>query len=102
MKQPLDEHRYFYVDETGDPGFYAKGKKLIVGQEGCSRTFGLGFFRTADPAAIFGKTKVDLGLRICRQEFGLTCQPIARVDAKAQLDDESKKVTSMWWSNLES
>ena len=42
---------------------------------------------TADPAAIFGKTKVDLGLRVCRQEFGLTCQPIARVDAKAHLDD---------------
>jgi hypothetical protein len=42
---------------------------------------------TADPTAIFGKTKVDLGLRVCRQEFGLTCQPIARVDAKAALDD---------------
>ena len=42
---------------------------------------------TADPEAFFGKTKVDLGLRICRQEFGLTCQPIARVDAKAALDD---------------
>ncbi|EMC96812.1 hypothetical protein BAUCODRAFT_70561 [Baudoinia panamericana UAMH 10762] len=42
---------------------------------------------TADPAALFGKMKVDLGLRICRQEFGLSCQPIARVDAKAVLDD---------------
>lgn len=40
-----------------------------------------------DPSAIFGKTKVNLGLRICRQEFGLSCQPIARVDAKALLDD---------------
>jgi len=38
-----------YVDETGDPNFYAKGRKLIVGTEGCSRTFGLGFLRTADP-----------------------------------------------------
>ncbi|KAK5116547.1 hypothetical protein LTR85_009172 [Meristemomyces frigidus] len=42
---------------------------------------------TANPTALFGKTKVDLGLRICRQEFGLTCQPIARIDAKAVLDD---------------
>lgn len=42
---------------------------------------------TANPAHIFGKTKVDLGLRLCRQEFGLSCQPIARVDAKAALDD---------------
>ena len=41
----------------------------------------------ANPSAIFGRTKVDLGLRVCRQEFGLTCQPIARVDAKAVLED---------------
>jgi hypothetical protein len=41
----------------------------------------------ADPTAIFGKTKVNLGLRICRQEFGLTCQPIAKVDAVAELED---------------
>ena len=52
MKQPRDEHRFFYVDETGDPSFYAKGKKLIVGQEGCSRIFGLGFLRTSNPEAI--------------------------------------------------
>ncbi|QIX00751.1 hypothetical protein AMS68_006268 [Peltaster fructicola] len=42
---------------------------------------------TADPTAIFGKTKINLGLRIARQEFGLTCQPIAKIDAKAELDD---------------
>ena len=41
----------------------------------------------ADPSALFGKTKVNLGLRMCRQEFGFTCQPISRVDAHAQLDD---------------
>lgn len=49
MKQPRTQHRYFYVDETGDPGFYGKGKKLIVGTEGCSRIFGVGFLRTSDP-----------------------------------------------------
>ncbi|GAB7354651.1 hypothetical protein MBLNU459_g5081t1 [Dothideomycetes sp. NU459] len=40
-----------------------------------------------DPSAIFGKTKLNLGLRICRQEFGLSCQPIARVNAKAHIED---------------
>lgn len=40
-----------------------------------------------DPSAIFGKTKLNIGLRICRQEFGLSCQPIARVNAKAQIED---------------
>jgi hypothetical protein len=52
MKQTSDEHRFFYVDETGDPNFYAKGKKLIVGTEGCSRTFGVGFLRTSSPDLI--------------------------------------------------
>jgi hypothetical protein len=52
MKRALDEHRYFYVDETGDPSFYGKGRRLIVGEQGCSRTFGVGFLRTTDPNAI--------------------------------------------------
>ncbi|MCJ1228423.1 hypothetical protein MMC12_005084 [Toensbergia leucococca] len=43
--------------------------------------------RTADPRAIFGKCKLNLGLRICRQEFTLSCQPIARVAATARFDD---------------
>ena len=41
----------------------------------------------ANPSAIFGKTKVNFGLRVCKQEFGLSCQPIAKVDASASLED---------------
>jgi hypothetical protein len=41
----------------------------------------------ANPAKIFGRTRVDVGIRICKQEFGLSCQPVARVDAKASLED---------------
>ena len=52
MKPAVEEHRYFYVDETGDPAFYGKGKKWIVGQEGCSRTFGVGFLRTTNPSPL--------------------------------------------------
>ena len=44
-------------------------------------------FRTADPSAIFGSCKLNLGLRICRQEFSLSCQPIARVAATARFED---------------
>lgn len=33
------------------------------------------------------KTTLSLGLRICSQEFGLSCQPIARVNAKVQIED---------------
>lgn len=42
---------------------------------------------TRDPSQIIGKMKLNLGLRICQQEFGLSCQPIARVNAKAQIED---------------
>ncbi|KAL9123141.1 MAG: hypothetical protein Q9187_000307 [Circinaria calcarea] len=41
----------------------------------------------ADPTAILGRCKLNLGLRICRQEFSLSCQPIARVAATAKLED---------------
>jgi hypothetical protein len=40
-----------------------------------------------DPSAVIGRLKLNLGLRICRQEFTLSCQPIARVAASAAFDD---------------
>ncbi|KAF2034299.1 hypothetical protein EK21DRAFT_108336 [Setomelanomma holmii] len=42
---------------------------------------------TADPTTILGRTRLNLGLRICKQEFSLSCQPIARVTAVAKLED---------------
>ncbi|KAN0104420.1 hypothetical protein V8E51_010165 [Hyaloscypha variabilis] len=42
---------------------------------------------TTDPSAVLGRTRLNLGLRICRQEFSLSCQPIARVAAMARFDD---------------
>ncbi|KAL5117801.1 Macrophage colony-stimulating factor 1 receptor [Pleosporales sp. CAS-2024a] len=40
-----------------------------------------------DPSALLGRTSLNLGLRICKQEFSLSCQPIARVTAIAKLED---------------
>ncbi len=42
---------------------------------------------TVDPSAVFGRIKLNLGLRIYKQEFSLSCQPIARVAATASFDD---------------
>lgn len=42
---------------------------------------------SADPSAIFGNCQVNLGLRICKQEFSLTCQPITQVDATACFEE---------------
>lgn len=41
---------------------------------------------TADPSAVLGRLRLNLGLRICRQEFSLSCQPVARVAATASFD----------------
>jgi hypothetical protein len=42
---------------------------------------------TTDPSAVLGRTRLNIGFRICRQEFTLSCQPIARVSATARFDD---------------
>ncbi|KAI0120587.1 hypothetical protein BJ170DRAFT_688619 [Xylariales sp. AK1849] len=42
---------------------------------------------TADPSAVLGRTKLNIGLRICRQEFTLSCQPIARVAGTTCFED---------------
>ena len=43
-------------------------------------------FDTKDPSAILGRCKFNVGLLICKQEFSLSCQPIARVAATARFD----------------
>lgn len=40
-----------------------------------------------NPESILGRCKLNIGLRICKQEFSLSCQPIARVSATAQFED---------------
>jgi hypothetical protein len=50
---------------------------------------------TADPSAILGRTRLNLGLRICKQEFSLSCQPIARVAAIAKVGDIYVTVNSV-------
>lgn len=42
---------------------------------------------TADPSAVLGRLKLNIGLRICRQDLSLSCQPMARVAATACFDD---------------
>ncbi|KAL9041826.1 MAG: hypothetical protein Q9214_003975, partial [Letrouitia sp. 1 TL-2023] len=42
---------------------------------------------SADPSDILQNCKLNVGLQICRQEFVLSCQPIARVSATAHFDN---------------
>ncbi|KAJ5383990.1 hypothetical protein N7517_001901 [Penicillium concentricum] len=43
-------------------------------------------FGAVDPTSILGRCKVNLGLLFCKQEFSLSCQPIARVAATARFE----------------
>lgn len=52
MKKTEEKTAWFFVDESGDPAFYGKGGKVIVGQEGCSRLFLLGFAQTENPQPV--------------------------------------------------
>lgn len=40
-----------------------------------------------NPTAILGKCRLNIGLRICKQEFTLSCQPFARVAASARYEE---------------
>jgi hypothetical protein len=46
---PTSEVHHRFLDETGDPTFYGKGRKLIVGQDGVSLSFGIGVVRIDRP-----------------------------------------------------
>jgi len=43
--------------------------------------------QASDPTAILGKVKLNAELWVQKQEFSLTCQPIARVSATARFDE---------------
>jgi Protein of unknown function (DUF3800) len=42
---------YFFVDEAGDPTLFDAKGRILVGQEGCSKTFIVGKLDVAEPAA---------------------------------------------------
>ena len=43
--------------------------------------------QASDPTAVLGKVKLNAELWVQKQEFSLTCQPIARVSATARFDE---------------
>lgn len=52
MKKTRKKNIYFFVDEAGDPCFFDKNGRLIVGHEGCSKILMLGFIETDEPHII--------------------------------------------------
>jgi hypothetical protein len=71
-------------DEADSP---ASSDKSTLSTSVAKPAEGDGNIMAADPAALLGRTSLNLGLRICKQDFSLSCQPIARVTAIAKLED---------------
>ena len=71
-------------DLVGDSGKQGQATKPSLPQP---KFLGDERLRRADPVAVLGNCKLNLGLRICKQEFSLSCQPIARVAATARFED---------------
>jgi Protein of unknown function (DUF3800) len=54
---------HFFVDEAGDPTLFDAKGRILVGQEGCSKTFIVGKLDVEDPAALHSaleKLRADL------------------------------------------
>ncbi|KAL8817679.1 MAG: hypothetical protein Q9223_003534 [Gallowayella weberi] len=69
---------------VGEPAPQGPSAETILST---SKLIGDERLRTADPSAIFQKCTLNFGLRICKQDFSLSCQPIARVAATAHIDN---------------
>jgi hypothetical protein len=100
MKQAEDKPRWFFVDEAGDPAFYAKGKKLIVGNDGCSRTFSVGFLRTYDPQAIRAKL-TEVRLEIMNDKYFKAIPSIAKTLRAFHAKDDVPEVRKLVYAALD-
>jgi hypothetical protein len=100
MKQAEERPRWFFVDEAGDPAFFAKGKKLIVGNDGCSRTLSIGFLRTYDPQAIRDKL-AEVRLQISNDRYFKDIPSIAKTLKAFHAKDDVPEVRKLVYEALD-
>ena len=55
-----------------------------------------GGLATSNSISTIENTKLHLGIRICRQEFSLTCRPVAKVAATATFDEVYLTMTNIY------
>ena len=69
MRRTKDETKYFFVDESGDTTFYNQNRKLIVGEDGCSKILILGFVSMKNDPKIVRKQLNDLRAEILKDPY---------------------------------
>ena len=100
MKQAEQRPRWYFVDEAGDPAFFAKGKKIIVGTEGCSKTFSVGFLRTYDPQHIRDKLS-EVRLEISNDRYLKDIPSITKTLRAFHAKDDSPEVRKLVYAALD-
>ena len=100
MKQLEDKPRWFFVDEAGDPVFYGNGKVLIVGIEGCSRTFSVGFLRSYAPQDIRSKL-AEVRLEVLNERYFKSIPSITKTLRAFHAKDDCPEVRRLVFSALD-
>ena len=97
MKKPKDCDTYFFGDESGDPTFYDRHGKCVVGKFGCSPILILGFIETQDPLPL-RRAVLDLHARVIHDPV-LNKLPSARRTAIAfHAKDDPPEVRYLFYS----
>lgn len=72
--------KHYFVDEAGDPVLFNRRGKVVVGTEGCSRFFIVGFLDAADP--------IKLGVELDQLRRSLLSDPYFKKIPSMQPDKE--------------
>lgn len=99
MKRPIDGDRWYFVDETGDPVFYDRRGRLIVGEEGCSPILGLGFIETDDPATI-RRALASLHAQVAADRYLQEIPSIAKTNRAFHAKDDVPEVRYLVYRRL--
>lgn len=101
MRPIVEKQRWYFVDEAGDPTFYGKGKKVIVGTEGCSKTFSVGYLRISDPQIIRAKL-AEVRLAISTDKYLKPIPSVAKSIVSFHAKDDCPEVRYLVYRALES
>jgi hypothetical protein len=96
MRALRDGDLYFFIDEAGDPNFYNRRGKLIVGEDGCSSHLILGFVRLYDPAPIREEI-IALRQKVLLEPEFQRFQSIARTDTAFHASKDAPPVRDMFF-----
>ncbi len=91
MKKPVEGEHWYFVDESGDPTFYDRNGNLIVGQEGCSPIFVLGFVETDDPHSMRVALN-NLHARLAANEYLKDIPSMKKTNIAFHAKDDSPEV----------